>query len=125
MKVAISVTAARLDAELDPRFGRAAAFVIVDTDTSEWQGHLNPGANAPGGAGTQAASFVARQGAEAAISGAFGPNAYDVLSAANVKMYRAVSGTAAEIVQKFKDGDLDLITSASRGGRGGGRGGWR
>ena len=111
MKVAISVTKPESDATLDARFGRAAAFLIVDTETDEWQGYTNPAADAPGGAGIQAAEFVARQGAEAAISGAFGPKAYAALAAANVAMYRAEPGLATDLVQKLKDGELELVES--------------
>jgi predicted Fe-Mo cluster-binding NifX family protein len=140
MKVAISVTAPELNAQLDARFGRAAAFVIVDTETDEWQGYANPAANDAGGAGIRAAEFIVKQGAEAVISGAFGPNASEVLDAANVKMHQAESGTAAELVQRLKDGTLEKPISGSgtgagmgagrgRGGRRGcgrgGRRGWR
>lgn len=120
MKVAISVTAPEHDAKLDARFGRAKAFVVVDTETDEWQGYANPATDATGGAGIQAAEFVIEKGAEAAISGAFGPKAYDVLSAAGVDMYRAATGTAAELVQKLKEGTLESVESPS--GRGGRRG---
>ena len=114
MKVAISVTKPEREAELDVRFGRAAAFLIVDTETDEWQGYINPAVNAPGGAGIQAAQFVVRQGAEAAISGAFGPKAYDALAAANVAMYRAEPGMETDLVQKLKDGELEMVVSPRR-----------
>jgi predicted Fe-Mo cluster-binding NifX family protein len=122
MKVAISVATPELDAQLDARFGRAAAFVIVDTETDEWQGYANPAANDAGGAGIRAAEFIVKQGAEAVISGAFGPNASEVLGAANVKMHRAESGTAAELVQRLKDGTLEKAVSGSGTGAGVGAG---
>jgi predicted Fe-Mo cluster-binding NifX family protein len=140
MKVAISVTAPEIDAQLDARFGRAPAFVIVDTETDKWQGYANPAANDAGGAGIRAAEFIVKQGAEAVISGAFGPNASEVLDAANVRMYRAESGTATDLVQRLKDGTLEKPDPGSgmgagmgagrgRGGRRGcgkgGRRGWR
>ena len=34
MKIAITAQGPELDAAVDPRFGRAAYFLIVDTDTS-------------------------------------------------------------------------------------------
>ncbi len=107
MKVAISVTAPDLQAAFEPRFGRAAAFVIVDTETKAWQGHKNPAAGAPGGAGVQAAEFLARQGVDAVISGAFGPNAHQVLAAAGVNMYQAAGGKVNELVERLQQGALD------------------
>ena len=35
MKIAISTSTADLDSLVDPRFGRAASFVIVDSETEE------------------------------------------------------------------------------------------
>jgi len=42
---------------------------------------------ASGEVGTQAAQYIARQGAQAALSGDFGPNAYYALNAAGIAMY--------------------------------------
>ncbi len=109
MKVAISVTKPKRDASLDQRFGRAAAFVTVDTTTGEYQVYPNPAVGASGGAGIQAAEFLAKKGVETVISGAFGPKAHDALRAANVEMYRAKSGTVTEIVEKFQQNDLRRV----------------
>jgi predicted Fe-Mo cluster-binding NifX family protein len=79
MKIVISAISPDLDSVIDPRFGRAAYFVIVDTNTLEWQSYPNPGANASGGAGTQAAQYIANLGVGVAVSGDFGPNAYKAL----------------------------------------------
>jgi len=55
MKIVISAISPDLDSGIDPRFGRAAYFIAVDTNTSKWQAYPNPAAEALGGAGTQAA----------------------------------------------------------------------
>jgi predicted Fe-Mo cluster-binding NifX family protein len=125
MKIAISVATAELDAALDPRFGRAAAFAIVDTESGDQQVVANPAVGAAGGAGIQAAEFVVKQGVEAVISGSFGPNAFDVLDAANVKMYHATSGTVSDLAWKLEDGALEQVTKTGGGERGGRRGGGR
>ena len=59
MKLAISISGNTLDSPFDARFGRAAAFCIVDTETGEWQAFENPALSASGGAGVQASQFVA------------------------------------------------------------------
>ncbi len=95
---------------MDPRFGRGAYFLVVDTDTLEWQAHPNPGVGASGGAGTLAAQFVANQKAKAVISGDFGPNAYEALQAAGVAMYLfGTSRTGSEAVGRFKAGQLERV----------------
>ncbi len=55
MKVLISASAPKLESSLDPRFGRAAYFLVVDSDTLEWTALENPAVHASGGAGIQAA----------------------------------------------------------------------
>jgi predicted Fe-Mo cluster-binding NifX family protein len=110
MKVILTTTSPDLDAAVDPRFGRGAILIIVDTDTLKWQAHSNPGVGASGGAGTLAAQFVANQKAEAVISGDFGPNAYNALQAAGVAMYLfGASRSGREAVDRFKSGQLDRV----------------
>ena len=120
MKIILTVTSPSLDADVDLRFGRCAYFLVVDTDTLKWQAHPNPGVSASGGAGTLAAQFVASQKAEAVISGDFGPNAYNALQAAGIKMYLfGTSRTGQEAVQLFKAGQLESVGApVGRGHRG-------
>jgi predicted Fe-Mo cluster-binding NifX family protein len=82
MKIILTTASPCLDSEVDPRFGRGAYLLVVDTDTLEWQPHPNPGASTPCGAGIQAAQFVIDQKAGAVLSGDFGPHAFDALQAA-------------------------------------------
>jgi predicted Fe-Mo cluster-binding NifX family protein len=112
MKIAISTAVATLDSLVDPRFGRAISYIIVDSKTEEWKAYPNPALNASSGAGVQAAQFIARHGAQAVISGAFGPNAYDVLSAAGVQMFQVPSGapfTASELLVRYRRGQLQKV----------------
>ncbi len=124
MKLIVTATAPDLEAPVDPRFGRGAYFVVVDTDTMQWQAHQNEAVNAAGGAGSQAAQFVAQQGAEAAISGDFGPNAYIALAAGEVKMYLlGTSQTVSEAVANCLAGKLQEVHAPIGAGRHAGRGG--
>lgn len=66
MKVAVTAQGPDLDSLIDPRFGRAQYFLLVDTDTGKFTTHDNvQNLNAPQGAGIQAAQTVAQLGAEA------------------------------------------------------------
>ncbi len=123
MKIAITAAAPQLAAAVDPRFGRGAYFVIVeDTNPPTWQAHENAAVNAAGGAGSQAAQVVAQQGAEAVISGDFGPNAYLALAAAEIKMYLlGDSKTVAEALANFKAGSLTQVHAPTGEGHHGGR----
>ena len=110
MKVAITSTGPTLDSPVDPRFGRCAYFIIVDTDTMEFQAIPNPAANATGGAGTMAAQFVASQGVQAVVTGEVGPNALAALQAAGIGMITGVSGTVREAVERIRSGNFSIST---------------
>ena len=51
MKLCISSTGRDLSAAVDPRFGRAAGYVFVDTESTTFESVENPAAMAGGGAG--------------------------------------------------------------------------
>lgn len=122
MKIIVTATAPEIDAAVDPRFGRGAFFIVVDSDTMEWQAHENQSVNASGGAGSQAAQFVAQQGAEAVISGDFGPNAYLALAAVEIKMYLlGASKTVREAVANLAAGALTQVHAPTGAGHHGGR----
>ena len=125
MKIAVTSTAPDIEASLDPVFGRCAYFVIVDADTMEWETFPNQAAGAGGGAGIQAAQFVAAKEAEIVITGNIGPNAFGTLSAGGVKVFTAASGSVREAVESYKAGTLNEVSSPNVGGHfgmGGGRG---
>ena len=107
MRIAVTSTDEGLDAKVDPRFGRAAFFVIVDTDTMDFVAIENENA-AGGAAGIGSAKCVIDQGVEAVLTGNCGPNAQRTLDAAGVELYTNVTGTVAEAVERFKSGKLTI-----------------
>ena len=123
MKIIITTTGEGLDSEMDPRFGRCAYFTLVDTETMAVESHANPAINAMGGAGSQAAQFIAKFAPQAVISGDFGPNAYMTLAAGEIAMYvNKAGGNAQRIVERFKAGEFEPVSAptgpALHGGRG-------
>jgi predicted Fe-Mo cluster-binding NifX family protein len=113
MKVAISSVGQDLDAQVDPRFGRCAYFLIVDTDTMGFEAIENAAAKAAGGAAVQAAQMMANAGANAVLTGNVGPNAFQTLSSMGLKIYTGLSGTVREAVEQLKQGTLKEITAAT------------
>jgi len=114
MKILITAKGKQISDEVDPRFGRAKFFVLVDTDTNEATAHDNSqNLNAAQGAGIQAAQSVTQLGAEAVISGNVGPNAFQTLNAAGIKMYLCPQATVEEAVRKFKAGELKEAAAAN------------
>lgn len=113
MKLAVSSQGTGLDSPVDPRFGRAKFFVVVDTDTSAFSAHDNAqNLNASQGAGIQAGQAVARLGVEAVLTGHVGPKAFTTLATAKIAIYTGISGTVRDAVEQFKQGQLSLAAQA-------------
>ncbi|MDY0356544.1 MAG: NifB/NifX family molybdenum-iron cluster-binding protein [Sedimentisphaerales bacterium] len=110
MRIAVTSVGRTMDAQVDPRFGRAACFVVVDTESMEFQAMENSNVDAGGGAGISAAKVVIEADAKAVLTGNCGPNAERTLRAGNVKLYTGVTGTVAEAVEQFKAGKLTEAT---------------
>lgn len=106
MKIAVTSTGNTLDSQVDPRFGRAAYFIIIDTESMEFDVLENSNIDAAGGAGINSAKVVIDAQARAVLTGNCGPNAQRTLSAADVKLYTGLKGSVSEAVQLFKDGKL-------------------
>ena len=106
MKISVTSVGKTMDSPVDQRFGRAAYFVVVDTETMDFAVIDNENVAAAGGAGISSAKVVIDAGAEAVLTGNCGPNAQRTLSAAGVRLYTGVTGTVAEAVELFKGGKL-------------------
>jgi predicted Fe-Mo cluster-binding NifX family protein len=127
MKIAVSARGKDMDAPIDPRFGRCACFVIVNTDDMSYEGCDNESMALGGGAGIQSAQFVASKGAEVVITGNVGPNAERTLSASGVELVTGQTGTVRGAVEDFRMGKLKAMrgTGVSEQYGGGGRRGLR
>ena len=112
MRIAVTSAGEGMDSEVDPRFGRAAFFIIGDTKTMEFTAVANENA-AGGAAGIGSARRIIDEGAEAVLTGNCGPNAERTLSVAGVKLYTAVTGTVTEAVELFKSGQLTAAEGPS------------
>ena len=109
MKLVITATKDNLDAAIDPRFGRCNFFIITDPETEDFEVKKNEQKNAMGGAGIQAAQTIAQAQVNVLITGAVGPNAFQTLNAANIKIFTGASGTVKEAISAYKKG---LLTEA-------------
>jgi len=131
MKVAISSQGPDLHSEVDPRFGRCAYFIVVDSDTGEFEAIENPHVGAAHGAGTQAAQFVAQTGVKAVLTGNVGPNPARAFAVAGIDVYVGINGTVAQALDDYRRGRLERTSAATVGshhgmghhGMGHGRGG--
>lgn len=110
MKVCVSAISGSLDAQVDSRFRRYQYFLIVDTETMEFEAVPNTNADSLGDTEIQAAQTVVNRGVKVVLTGNIGINAYQVFSSAGIEIITAISGTAREAVERFKKGQLPHAT---------------
>lgn len=114
MKIAVSSTGKDLNSAVDPRFGRARFFIVIDTETGAFSAHDNTQSmNALQGAGIQSAKNVADLGVQTVVSGNMGPKAFSTLHAAGIDIFTGASGTVQDALDAFNDGTLHKSGSAN------------
>ena len=107
MQIAVTCSGRTLEDAVDPRFGRSAGFLLVDTESGAVTFHDNAqNLNAAQGAGIQSAQQVSELDAEVLITGHCGPKAFRTLQAAWIKVVVGAEGTVGEAVEAFKAGTL-------------------
>jgi len=113
MKIAVSSRGKDLDSLIDPRFGRCAYFLLVETDDMSFEVFDNQSIASGGGAGIQSAQFISSKGAKAVITGNCGPNAVQTLAAASIEVFLENTGIVREVLHKYKDDDLTSTNMAN------------
>ena len=110
MKIAVTSSGPTLEAQVDPRFGRCAYFLIVDTDSLDFEAVENPNAALGGGAGIQSGQAMAARDVKFVLTGNCGPNAHETLSAAGIGIIPGCSGIVRDAVERFKAGQLQTAS---------------
>jgi len=112
MKIAISAAGTDLESNVEPRFGRCPYFIVVNPETMEFEALENSAAMAAGGAGISAAQSIADKGVQLVLTGHCGPNAYQTLSAAGIRVISGVSGKVKDVLDAFRSGKLKVSSQA-------------
>ena len=115
MKIVISSTGIDFDSTVDPRFGRAAFLLIVDSDTNALSEVIDnsQGRDVAQGAGIRVAALVADKGVKAILTGRVGPKAMPVVEKAGIQVVSDVSGTVRAAVEKFRIDSQGQTSSSS------------
>jgi predicted Fe-Mo cluster-binding NifX family protein len=113
MKIAVTSQSDGLKAPVDPRFGRARYFVVVNTETGDVATVDNStNLNAAQGAGIQSGRNIVDLGVGVLITGHVGPKAFATLQAGGVEIYTGACGTVGESIQQYEAGKLTPAASA-------------
>jgi predicted Fe-Mo cluster-binding NifX family protein len=112
MKVAISSQGKRRDSQVEPWFGRAAFFLIVDTGSMVFDALEN---ESPGDSAEideiNAARLLIDAGVQAVLTGNCGFEARRMLTTAGIKLFQSQPGTVEEAVEQFKSGRLVEVSA--------------
>ena len=116
MKVAVSASGKDLEAAVEPRFGRCLQFIIVDTETMQFEVLENPNVAAAGGVVIQSAQLLANKDVQVVLTGNCGPNAFATLQAAGIEVFTGVSGTIQTAIEQYKNGQLQAASQPNVAG---------
>ncbi len=117
MKIAVTSTGKTLESEMDPRFGRAAYIVIVDSETMDFEAFDNKeNANALKGAGIKTSVLISENSAKVLLTGYCGPNAFKTLDTGGIKVVNDVNGSVIDAVSAFNDGNFTYSEGPNKDG---------
>ncbi len=123
MKIGLSSNGNSLSDPFASNFGRCSFFIVYDSSAKNIAtAYSNTAQNAAGGAGIQAAQSMLDNGVEAVIAPQMGPNAWNVLQGANIKVFSGIMGSIQENIDAFLAGELKEMSGAHGVGPGRGRG---
>lgn len=115
-RIAISSEGPKLDDRVDPRFGRAGGFVVVNSEDMSWE-YIDNGASQTmaRGAGIEAAERMAASDVGVVLTGFVGPKAFEALAAAGIKVCPNLDGmTVREAVQRYLAGNAPVADAPNR-----------
>jgi predicted Fe-Mo cluster-binding NifX family protein len=109
MKIAFTTTGNTLMDPMDARFGRAAKFLVYNTNDNSFVLIENEHAADAQGAGIKAAETIAKAGANVLVTGECGPKALQWLKLAGIKAYTSKADTVTSSLVSFLAGTLNEI----------------
>jgi predicted Fe-Mo cluster-binding NifX family protein len=114
MIIAVTAQGNDLQSEVAPRFGRAKHFLLVDSETMQFEVVENEqNLSLPQGAGIQAAQVVTNHRAEVVLTGNCGPKAFKTLETAGITVIVGVSGRIEGAIQAYLRGEFEHAKEAN------------
>jgi predicted Fe-Mo cluster-binding NifX family protein len=114
MRIAVTTEGNDLDAQIDSRFGRAAKFLIVDSETMRFDVVANTQSlDLAQGAGIQSAQNVLVHKPDVVLTGNCGPKAFRVLKVAGIRVVVGVKGRIGDAIRDYRNGKYVEATEAN------------
>ena len=109
MRIAIPVDEKSEQTNVCISFGRAPYFLIIDNETMKKEFLDNSAIAATGGAGIKASQTLIDKKVDVVITQSCGENAVEVLNSGDIKIYKAIKGSAMESLKLFNQGKLAIF----------------
>lgn len=121
MKIAVPADEKNLASDVSMSFGRAAYYLIYDTDAQTGTFIDNIAAASAGGAGIKAAQLIVDSHANVLLTPRCGLNAAEVLKAAEIELYKTEAASIQKNIDAFIAGQLSILEDIHPGyhGQGG------
>ena len=109
MIIAVTAQGKDLKGEVDPRFGRAKHFLLVDSETMDFRGgrESRKASIYPRGLVFRRLRIVANHEPEVVLTGNCGPKAFKTLQAAGIKVVVGVSRKIEDAIQAYLRGEFE------------------
>ena len=101
MKIGVVAEGESLDSFIADDFGHAPFFLIVDSETLDYEVVKNEYMNSMEGAGMKVADAIISLKVDAVITGGIGPHGYEKLTGAGIKVSFDEEGTVEEGITNF------------------------
>ncbi len=115
MKVLVSARGKYMDSMIDPRFGRCRFFIIIKTDSMDFEAFYNKNAFLKNNAGINSAGFSLSKGVETVLTGSVGPEAFRILKNSGVRVFTGISGTVLDAIEDYNKGELRVALRPGAG----------
>jgi predicted Fe-Mo cluster-binding NifX family protein len=113
--VAISANGKDIDAGVEPLFGRARFFILVDPVTQDWEPVDNlPNLSSLRNVGILTAKNLTKSRVvQTVVTGSCGPKAFEELKGAGVKVFLNAQGTVRQALNKLRLGELEEASGSN------------
>ncbi len=115
MKLAIGLEENNYNSKIDKRFGRASYFLIIDSETKEYEIIENDAKEEVTGAGIKVVKKLAQLGVEGIIiAGEIGPKAETLIKEFDIPVYKVENPTTVEnLLEEYSQNNLKKYNFSS------------
>lgn len=106
MKLAVTATGDNLDSNLARHFGYCKYFIIVDSESFEYEAVQNFNEGRPIEAGIKAVEVLEKMDVDSVATENLVPKAFDALTDAGINLLTGSSGKVRDVVEEYKEGKL-------------------